>query len=84
MSMNGSANAILWTVDNGGLQNGTPAVLHAYDPANLADEYYNSTQAANNRDQGPPATTFTSAVVANGHVYVAGVKSVAVYGLLSQ
>jgi len=39
-------NGILWAVENG-----SPAVLHAYDATNLATELYNSNQAAGGRDQ---------------------------------
>ena len=41
ISANGTANAILWAVENS-----SPAVLHAYDATNLATEFYNSNQAA--------------------------------------
>jgi hypothetical protein len=83
VSANGSSNGVLWTLDNTtyGIQG--PAILHAYDPANLATEFYNSSQAAGNRDQAGSAAKFTSPVVANGHVYVAGNGSVTVYGLLA-
>lgn len=82
VSANGSANAVLWALDNSGYH-GAPAVLHAYDAGNLATELYNSTQAANNRDAPAVAVKFTSPTIANGRVYVGGQNAVSIYGLLS-
>jgi hypothetical protein len=58
--------------------------LRAYNPADLSQVLYDSSQAADSRDAAPNAVTFTTSVVANGHVYVGGDKGVAVYGLLSK
>jgi hypothetical protein len=76
ISANGSTNGIVWVVENS--NNG---VLHAYDATNLATELYNSTQAANNRDQFS-ANKFITAVVVNGKVYIGTPNSVAAFGLL--
>ena len=76
ISANGTSNGIVWTVENGGT-----AVLHAYDATNLANELYNSNQAANGRDQFA-GNKFITAVVTNGKVYVGSKGSVAVFGLL--
>jgi hypothetical protein len=76
ISSNGVSNGIVWAVENG-----TTAVLHAYDASNLANELYNSNQAANGRDQFA-GNKFITAVVANGRVYVGTPTSVAVFGLL--
>ena len=46
ISANGTTNGIVWAVENG-----TTAVLHAYDATNLATEVYNSNQALNGRDE---------------------------------
>ena len=59
-----------------------PAILHAYDAANLALEYWNSSMAANNRDQAGNAVKFVPTTVANGKVYVGTRTRVDVYGLL--
>ena len=79
ISGNGSSSAIVWAVES---YTGGPAVLHAYNPANLAIEYYNSNQAANNRDAFGTGNKFVTPVVANGKVFVGTPNSVAVFGLL--
>jgi hypothetical protein len=79
ISANGSTNAIVWAVQSG---TGSAAVLHAYNPANLAVEYYNSTQAAASRDAFGNGNKFITPVIANGKVFVGTPSGVAVFGLL--
>ena len=76
ISASGSSNGIVWAVENGGT-----GVLHAYDATNLGRELYNSSQAANGRDQFA-GNKFITPVVANGRVYVGTSASVVVFGLL--
>jgi len=75
VSANGTANAIVWAIENSG------AILFAYDAANLTTELYDSNQAANNRDHFS-GNKFIAPVVVNGRVYVGTPNSVAVFGLL--
>jgi hypothetical protein len=75
VSANGTSNAIVWAHENT-----DPAVLHAYDAANLAHELYNSNQAAGNRDHFGTGNKFITPTVADGKVFVT--SGVAVFGLL--
>lgn len=76
VSANGAANGIVWAVENG-----TIAVLHAYDASNLARELYNSNQAAGARDQFGQGNKFITPMIANGKVYVGTRNGVGVFGL---
>jgi len=78
ISANGSKNGIVWAVENT-----SPAVLHAYSAANLAQELYNTTQAANGRDQFGAGNKFMVPTIANGRVYVGTPNGVAAFGLLN-
>ncbi len=77
ISANGTANAIVWAYENT-----SPAVLHAYAATNLAAELYNSNQAPKGRDHFGAGNKYIAPVVADGKVFVATTKSVAVFGLL--
>ena len=77
VSANGNANGIVWAAENG-----STAVLHAYDAANLGTELYNSNQAANGRDHFGTGNKFIVPTVANGKVYVGTTNGVGVFGLL--
>jgi Immunoglobulin I-set domain len=77
VSANGSSDGIVWAV-----QNSSPAVLHAFAAGSLATELYNSSQAANGRDQFGAGNKFITPSIVNGKVYVGTPTGVAVFGLL--
>jgi len=76
ISANGTADGIVWAVENG-----NPAVLHAYDATNLANELYNTNQAGS-RDQFGPGNKFITSMVVDGKVFVGTQTGVAEFGLL--
>ncbi len=75
ISASGTTNGIVWVVENA-----SPAVLHAYDATNLANELYNSNQASTGADHFSN-NKFITPMVVNGKVYVGTSNSVAVFGL---
>ena len=77
----GNANGIVWSLDVSAWSSGGPAVLYAFNAANLSQVLYSSAQNAA-RDQLGPAVKFATPVVANGQVYVGTGDSVAVFGIL--
>jgi outer membrane protein assembly factor BamB len=77
VSANGTTNAIVWAHENS-----SPAVLHAYDAANLANELYNSNEATGGRDQFGPGNKFIAPTVAGGKVFVGTTNTLAIFGLL--
>jgi hypothetical protein len=77
ISANGSANGIVWAVENQAV-----AILHAYDAANIATELYNSNQAASGRDHFGAGNKYIVPTIANGKVYVGTTSGVGVFGLL--
>src|SRR5207244_42302 len=79
ISANGPANGIVWAA----AITGNGAVLRAFDATDLATELYNSTQAANGRDQFGTGNKFAVPTIANGKVYVGTTNGVGVFGLLS-
>jgi len=76
ISANGSANAILWAVENSGT-----AVLHAYNVASL-QELYNSNQASGGRDNLGAGNKFMTPTIVNGKLFVGTPNGVAVFGML--
>ncbi|HEV2521116.1 MAG TPA: IPT/TIG domain-containing protein, partial [Candidatus Acidoferrales bacterium] len=88
ISANGSSNGILWAIERFGVGNqaaGTtaPGILHAFDPTNLGNEFYNSNQAAGARDDlNDGAAKWAAPLVANGKVFVASVGRLTGFGLL--
>ena len=77
VSSNGSTNGIVWATENS-----SPAVLHAYNAANL-NELYNSNQAAGGRDHFGDGNKFITPMIANGKVYVGTTTGVGIFGLLA-
>ena len=83
----GTSNGIVWAIDATqfgipGSQGLGPAVLHAYDATDLSTDLWNSSQAANNRDQADNAVKFTVPTIANGRVYIGTRSTLEVYGVL--
>jgi outer membrane protein assembly factor BamB len=76
VSANGTSNGIVWAHENS-----NPAVLHAYNAADLGEELYNSNQAGA-RDQFGAGNKFITPMIANGKVYVGTTNGVAVFGPL--
>jgi len=76
ITANGSNNGILWAIRH------ATAALFAFDPTNLAHEFYDSTQALKLRDKLVPVVRFVTPTISNGKVYIGGTSALAVYGLL--
>lgn len=79
ISSNGTQNGIVWALESSLT---SAAVLHAYDPTNLAHELYNSNQAPSGRDTFGNGNKFITPLIVNGKVYVGTQNGVAVFGLL--
>jgi hypothetical protein len=79
ISANGTSNAILWAIENS-----APTVLHAYDATNLANELYNTSQAAGSRDNFGVGIRFITPTIASARVYIGTTNGVGVLGLLDQ
>jgi Putative Ig domain len=87
VSSNGTSNGIVWIIQENVpndtvITNPPTAVLRAYDATNLANELYDSTQAAGNRDAAGGAVKFAVPTIANGKVYVGNSNQLTIYGLL--
>jgi len=86
ISANGISNAILWALNGDGWVDGSgpesPAVLYAYNAANLsAGSIYNSNENLT-RDNPGGAIKFAVPTVANGKVYVGEAGELSVFGEL--
>lgn len=81
VSANGTSGAILWSLEwHVTSHQGT---LHAFDPGNLSHEFWNSDQSGT-RDSLGQTTRLNVPTVINGKVYVSGISSITVFGLLPQ
>lgn len=78
VSANGSTYGIVWAAENT-----SPAVLHAFDAADLSKELYNSNQASSSRDHFGDGNKFITPTVVHGKVYVGTTNGVGVFGMLS-
>jgi hypothetical protein len=78
VSANGPSGGIVWAVESA---TGQPAVLHAFDAANLGRELYNSNAAAAGADHFGNGNKFITPTIANGKVFVGTPNGVAVFGL---
>jgi hypothetical protein len=76
ITANGNSNAILWAIRH------TNQALFAFDPTNLAHEFYDSTQALQGRDKLVAVARFVTPTISNGKVYIGGTTALEVYGLL--
>jgi hypothetical protein len=76
VSSNGAQDGIVWAISTFNWQrSGPPAVLHAYNAADISEQ--NSA-----RDHAGQALRFTAPLVVNGRVYVGTRGELDVYGLL--
>jgi hypothetical protein len=84
ISANGSKNAIVWAASskNWNEPPTRPAVLYAYDAADVTHELY-TTEQNSARDRAGVALRFAIPSIVNGKVYLGSRRQVDVYGLLS-
>jgi hypothetical protein len=75
VSANGTNAGIVWATENT-----SPAILHAFNATNLANELYNSSQAGS-RDQFGAGNKFITPMIASARVYVGTTSGVGVFGL---
>ncbi len=77
ISANGTSDGIVWVVSR------STGLMYAYDATDLANELYDTSQAASNRDKSATIQGgFITPTIANGKVFYGTGSTVAVYGLL--
>jgi len=86
ISANGTNNGIVWAVERKDIMSarpGTePAILYAYDAADVSIVLYDSAHAKQLRDQPGCANKFVTPTIANGKVYIGTQNELDVYGVL--
>jgi hypothetical protein len=81
VSANGDTNGIVWGINEHGYSTNTPAILFAFDGANISRVLYTSDQAGI-RDQAGIAAKGPTPMIVNGKVYLGANGELDVYGLL--
>jgi fibronectin type 3 domain-containing protein len=76
ISGSGTNNGIAWLVDGGA------NAIRAFNPTNLAQEYYDSNEDAS-RDALGTANKFETLTIADGQVYAVNTNSLVAYGLVA-
>lgn len=76
ISSNGTQNGILWALQH------SADTLFAFDPTNLATEFYNSRQALHERDKVANMARYVTPTISNGKVYIPERDALSVFGLL--
>ena len=76
ISANASSNGIVWSYNNS-----SPAVLDAYEAANVSHQLYH-TNMAGTRDHFGNGNKFMTPTIAKGRVYVGTASGIAIFGLL--
>jgi hypothetical protein len=76
ISANASSNGIVWSYNNS-----SPAVLGAYEAANVSHQLYH-TNMAGTRDHFGNGNKYMTPTIAKGRVYVGTAAGIAIFGLL--